>query len=238
MRKKKSTHVQLMERPVLFKGEMVRAILDGRKTQTRRIIYGRSHDRIDEYIDATNYGVAKDFKFTAPSFCPYGVAGDRLWVRETFQVIDDPAAENPIRRGPNDERFVVDYKSDNPTRIMDSIPRNLPTARRWKPSIFMPRWASRITLEITNVRVERLQEITGEDAKAEGVSLWDTSTWLGEEENGRVTSYDPSTAHPGRPHFRITKRTAHATLWDSINGNGAWEKNPWVWVVEFKRIAP
>jgi hypothetical protein len=211
------------ERPILFSSEMVWAILDSRKSQTRQLVKPQRYwgDELmalwkcescpDSWIwNAPDYPDGKEDEIT----CPYGVAGDRLWVRETWGTYP---------QGKESEQ--VFYRSNGDDQLA-----------KWRPSIHMPRWASRITLEITKVRVERLQDISEEDAKAEGVSAWDTSMWLGEENDGRITSYDPDKAHPGRKPFRITKRTAYATLWDSLHGKGAWEKNPWVFVIEFKRI--
>jgi hypothetical protein len=153
------------ERPILFSAPMVRAILDGTKTQTRRIM--------------------------KTAECKYGKSGDRLWVRETWQEVSWP---------PTGPRFV--YKADG-----DASPD------RWRPSIHMPRWASRITLEVESVRVERLQECSEADAKAEGCSP------LGD---------DTSQAY----------RLGYMHLWGQINGPGSWEANPWVWVITFKRIRP
>ena len=183
----------MKERPILFSGEMVRAILEGRKTQTRRIVKD---------------GTPDDW-----NACPYGVIGDRLWVRETWRLWD--VLENYVG-GQN--TATVQYKagplgSDRVLTVSDEQRGNLSNLEndRWRPSIFMPRWASRITLEITGVRVERLQEITEKDALAEGV---------------------------GYAITRDCKVPQFARLWDQINGKHApWESNPWVWVVEFKRVS-
>lgn len=220
------------ERPILFSGEMVRAILDGRKTQTRRILTpqpsgpGPSHAACiggGEWVFGNNSGqIVK---------CPYGSVGDRLWVREAFDIVDDPAAyhvgdgprepieyegetyecADAVRRGPNGERWVVDYAADKNTRIMDKA-----GTRRWRPSIHMPRWASRLTLEITGVRVERVQDISEEDAKTEGINpIYPPGS-------------DEATYINGPGGFRC--------LWDQINGAGAWERNDWLWVISFKRL--
>jgi len=184
--------VAIKERPILFSGPMVRAILDGRKTMTRRVIKYPAvtveHDRIiaGRFIDPKTGCVDGQFDVIA---CPYGQPGDRLWVRETY----NSCGGKPFYRA--DGELHPDWK--------------------WRPSIFMPRWASRITLEITAVRVERLKDITIEDAQAEGV------TPLGVEGDGRRW------------------RAAFRELWDSLNakrGHG-WGANPWVWVISFKRVA-
>lgn len=162
----------MKERPILFSGAMVRAILDGSKTQTRRVCKldvrgGMPQPELDSLLRC----------------CPYGQPGDRLWVRETW-------AKTYVRQA-GAEWFVY-ATGDNRTDY----------GGPWKPSIHMPRAASRITLEITGVRVERLGEISESDARAEGVQS--------------VAEFKE--------------------LWASINGLGSWEANPWVWVVEFRRI--
>ena len=202
----------MKERPILFSAPMVRAILDGRKTQTRRVVKlppGEwKHDAILQELDIKSrplghpaFGFeSKEGRFTARP-CPYGQIGDRLWVRETF-ALHPTATEN--------YKPITFYRAR-----VDTILEN----NRWQPSIFMPRWASRITLEITEVRVERLQEITFEDAKAEGVP---------KELCNIVT-----TPHMGY----LDTRSGYRALWDSINGKThPWASNPWVWVVGFKRI--
>lgn len=169
----------IKERPILFSGEMVRAILDGRKTQTRRVAKGIALEWL-----APDMFTPEFVALPENGLCPYGYSGDRLWVRETFQSYGDGFAY----------------------RATPVIPDN----RNWKPSIFMPRSASRITLEITNVRVERLNEITEMDAEAEGVYVWSDS------------------GNPAIWKFHC--------LWDDINGKKyPWSSNPWVWVVEFQK---
>ena len=213
----------MKERPILFNGEMVRAILDGGKTQTRRVVKpqpvvefykanGTSQERVSEEVYRTAPGWPDDrfhiFRKTpeargamsplwAELNCPYGQPGDRLWVRETFCHVTDANDYN---------KKSVLYRASHNTDAY---------AGCWKPSIHMPRWASRITLEITAVRVERLQDISEADAVAEGC----TGTSLGPH----VSADELETA---RDHFR--------RLWDSIYGN--LEQNPWVWVVEFRKL--
>lgn len=173
----------MKERPILFSGEMVRAILDGRKTQTRRVIKPQGEPYTIEDVDVLK--------------CPYGIPGDRLWVRETFADLRGMGFGHKWA-----------YRADTPEGS-ESDRIRIGYGVRWKPSIHMPRWASRITLEITDIRVERVQDITYIDAKAEGV----------EYEKGYT---DP--------------REAFATLWNSINAKRdyGWAMNPWVWIIEFK----
>ncbi len=222
------------ERPILFSGAMVRAILDGRKTQTRRLLnvppppgttqlltgIEREHDR---------WWPTDGRDYTGDAIrCPYGAPGDRLWVRETFAaagqlvaydadgwrgaVCDDGAGgrlriphgfvstthDDAIRRG-NAEKLGARFGLQR-------------FGGRWRPSIHMPRWASRLTLEITGVRVQRLQDITEEDAIAEGVRL-------------------------APDQFAPSAVSAFAFLWDEINADRApWASNPWVWAISFRRL--
>jgi len=187
----------MKERPILFSAPMVRAILEGRKTQTRRVVkISNPENAMRVEFSSTDFGVYR-FDLYFPTHvrsetfpCPYGQPGDRLWVRETWR---DGIYDGPIYRA--DACKVTDEQLEG----------------TWKPSIFMPRWASRITLEITDVRVERLQEISEEDAKAEGV-LRSGQTF--------------------RQSFNDLWGTIHAA--DGPNG---WSADPWVWVIEFKQIA-
>jgi hypothetical protein len=130
-----------------------------------------------------------------PLICRYGQPGDRLWVRETFAVLGD------------EDKHVLHYRATHPIE-----------GSGWKPSIHMPRWASRITLEITSVRIERLQDISGEDSAAEGVT----------GPIGSPRAYGVVTKQFARDQFM--------RLWESINGPDSWQVNPWVWVIEFERI--
>jgi hypothetical protein len=187
------------ERPILFSGPMVRAILDGRKAQTRRVVNPQSL--------VGHYGGGVVTK------CPYGGAGDRLWVRETFQEVDD-SDEDKVRKGPI-------YRAD----ADDLGP--------WTPSIYMPRKYSRITLEVTGVRVQRVQDISEEDASAEGIRK---VTKDGDVKKYCVYDRGDMSSTPWAEMPR-TARDAYRILWNSINekrGFG-WSTNPWCWVVEFKR---
>jgi hypothetical protein len=201
----------MKERPILFSAPMVRAILAGQKTQTRRalapdlfISSGGAVVRMASAGPATT-GIRE-------AHCPYWrQPGDRLWVREAWAWSGDGAipAFDRVRKGG------VWFRAD-PERTSPGI--------RWRPSIHMPRWASRITLEVTGVRVERLQDISEADAQAEGVTpKWEPGC------SGRLMEA------LGGFSFRPAA-SAYADLWEQINGPGSWDANPWVWVVEFRRV--
>jgi len=206
-----------IEHPILFSGQMVRAILDGKKSQTRRVVKPQPVCNIPgAYFDKYNGGPqwnwwTKDNKvcnghniFT----CPYGKPGDQLWVRETWtptQVCNSRGINIWADSGP------VYYKAD---------PKDFQRNFSWKPSIHMPRWASRITLEITDIRVERVQNISEDDAKKEGVNFGVVKC-----PSGEMTLY---------------ARCEFFSLWESINNKRGFGigVNPYVWVIEFKRIKP
>ncbi len=206
----------MAERPILFSAPMIRALLAGTKTQTRRALRvqppagtfqvstwhhpdPRPHFFAWQELPHETAMIADDYAYP----CPYGAPGDRLWVREAF----------------NDDRAEIVYRADGglPGEWCDA-------GSRWRPSIHMPRTASRITLEITGVRVERLQDISEADAAAEGL----TTLSEGADQTWAVDA-DPRSEHQ-------TARETYHWLWDAINGDGSWEANPWVWVVVFKRV--
>lgn len=230
-----TTAVAVREKPILFSGPMVRAILDGRKKQTRRVMKPQPEDVIDRnrplgYRLPGNVSIPINLanvndsvlvrEHTLPQ-CPYGVPGDRLWVRETWQYFGGDEDLYQKERGA--VAYCATWESD---RCLWKEGMAEPTALDywpdvWRPSIFMPRWASRISLEITEVRVQRVQEISEEDAIAEGIS----------EDRGAYQNYFLKNAPPNQ-----TPRSSFYSLWDSINlkrGFG-WESNPWVWCVSFK----
>lgn len=194
----------MKERPILFNGDMVRAILDGRKTQTRRVVKPQpgSDNRIPWPGRKNIVANIRDERVLG--FCPYGQPGDRLWVRETWAMSGYQRVE--YRAAPAD---------GSDFRCVD----------RWRPSIHMPRWACRITLEITGVRVERLQEISEKDAKAEGLHYH--SDMYGYRLYGKYSGIGPTDDVGALDAFR--------SLWESINGPSSWDATPWVWVIEFKR---
>lgn len=243
----------MKERPILFSTSMVQAILAGRKTQTRRVVkperwmVKQNVTFKDASVDQGFYGpndqylkVVREIDETRHRIvCPYGSPGDRLWVRETWRV----GAWN------NDTGTVaIDYRSDNSSRrewivvqdddaftrlYVQSVedaqfklghkenykwnPGESPC--RWRSSLHMRREFSRITLEITAIRVERLNQIEYKDCKAEGL-----------QEPRQFAQFGASAAERDEL-FRVS----YKTLWETINGPGSWDKNPWVWVVEFKR---
>lgn len=193
----------MSERPILFSSPMVRAIMAGAKTQTRRVLKEQpnkfAHVDFDEvrgwylwWDECTSCGSPDVRQGHADIVCPYGNQGDRLWVRETFTFCCGP----------------IEYKADSSTSCKDST-------MTWKPSIFMRRKDSRITLEITEIRCERLQDITNEDIRAEGA--WSDAISM------------------SRADMPID---AWRELWESINGKESWEANPMVWVVEFRKVNP
>ena len=206
----------MKERPILFNAPMVRAILDGRKTVTRRAVkpqpageIRRGEPDFNHWID-TKYWERQNQKEnrgigTRGFACPYGQpGGDRLYVRETWAA---PHAYDhlPPRLIPQDARIHYAATEDRGGLL-------------WRPSIHMPRWASRITLEVTGVRVEPLNAISNDDAKAEGAEFW--------RNDGTLTELPPCSEH----------RYAFEDLWTSINGADSWNANPWVWVVSFRRL--
>jgi hypothetical protein len=208
------------ERPILFSAPMVRAILDGKKTQTRRALRIQPIDVLP--VNGNKAGIEwvglmqrepepKGLVFN----CKFGKPGDRLWVRETFAIVPRTAyrcsegVQQTLR--PDDDHDAAIYRSGWERSKSGFV---------WRPSIFMPRWASRITLEIVSVRVERLQNISQADAIAEGSPP-------------SHPSIDRISREYGHPDFT---RSWYAQLWEQINGAGSWEKNPFVWVVEFKIV--
>lgn len=209
-------------RPIIFSTPMVLAILAGRKTMSRRLVKPQPKSEGDSPYRIGNgeYAIARA--------CPYGKVGDILWVRETWRpAIDDVKWD------------CIEYKADG-ARIKPSI-QNENTGfkfsvdcddaaesgyARWRPSIHMPRWASRLSLVITNTRIERLHAITGKDILAEGAIL---------RAHDDAFGHNPVSAFDGKVYMDLTSLWARG--WESIYGKGAWAANPWVWVVQFKVLA-
>ncbi len=200
----------MKERPIIFSGESVRATLEWRKTQTRRGIKLRDFRPCDNvpgsdwYFRAKN-GIWSDVstKRLLERYCPYGKPGDRLWVRETLAAADDQYQGLSYA-------YCADGKGVMPQKQWDKFSTDIISP------IFMPRWASRITLEIVNIRVERVQDISEEDAEKEGMIYY------------------------GETLCEPTPKEKYSKLWDSLNSKRgySWDSNPWVWVIEFKRIEP
>lgn len=236
------------ERPILFSAPMVRAILDGRKTMTRRPVKEPRPDATRVFsqvaaltsIDAepgTEFwrwdypaGISRGFR------CPYGQAGDRLWVRETWGIRD---VRNAWCRDSIKGLSAEDVLAEAGVEYAASLDEE---GAHWRPSIHMPRWAARITLEVTDVRVERLQAITEKSVYAEGVQIPVTTDGCPPGKAAVLHSISgrfPSIryARPGADTVDIV-RAHFASAWDTIHGADAWAGNPWVWAVSFKRIVP
>ncbi|EHU0843247.1 hypothetical protein KYY64_003570 [Salmonella enterica] len=196
------------ERGMIFNAEMVRAILDGRKTQTRRPV---KFPLIDKNMGCELAGNELAGKLAAHNYwnSPYGKPGDRIWVRETFRVHSRATdVATLVYRA-----SVRNSWTEQTHRVPAAVCNTPATPEKWTPSIHMPRWASRILLEITDVRVERLRDLSEEDAKSEGITP---------PAGGVLPGWE----------YRINFRD----LWMDIYGTDSWEANPWVWVIEFKRV--
>ena len=240
----------MKERPIPMSGPMVRAILEGRKTQTRRVVKwpaGVQAEQIQRVVTAPYYGHGMPGEFTPLNACggvcveafkphsypcPYGVPGDRLWVRETFYIDHMSVSEGgPLpKEMPDGWDEMLYYRADG------ECCQQIPECRcdevgkpKWRSSIHMPRWACRLVLEVVSVRVERLQDISEADALSEGVRC-------------KECGYTLLDAGIQMDHAVCSKRgkrgaaNAFKELWESINGPGSWALNPWVWVVGFKRV--
>ncbi len=239
----------MKERPILFTGPMVRAIIEGRKTVTRRVMKYQPHEDASVTVGNYNVTVVDRHGEQQPGpeafgawwsdgergcICPHGQPGDRLWVRETWTDVNLCGAPALAYRADEDIRDLMEEPGflDDRGAFNYDDPRVKPypfacwyadlDQARWRPSIHMPRWASRILLEITAVRVERLQDISEEQAKAEGVR------------DAGEGSFDVEDSK----HFAADPRESFASLWSSINGESSWDANPWVWCIEFKRVTP
>lgn len=204
----------MKERPILFSAPMVRTILEGRKTQTRRVVKDTGFYAIEDHHGAET---AMRERAALATRCPYGQPGNRLWVREAFQPLFADGVENHWETDwKTGKGYAISYPATDGIHEYLDADDNLSDA--CKPSIHMPRWASRITLEIASVRVERLNDISEADCIAEGCAGG----------HGAIPGY----AYAATPfeHYRA--------LWESINGTGSWDMNPWVFVVEFRMVLP
>lgn len=201
---------QHKERPLLFSGPMVKAILEGRKTMTRRVVKPEPEFDVEAASVQHEDGKAKAVFQSLSNCsgitvaCPYGRPGDMLWVRETWAY--NPDFNPPYEFSTGQYVYRADFGAE-------------PVAWNWRPSIHMPRAASRILLKITEIRVERLRDISEQDAKAEGVEAWAET----------LPDPEPFTA-------RSAPSQIFSYLWQYINGPESWDKNPWVWAITFKRI--
>lgn len=219
----------MKERPILFSGSMVRALLDGSKRQTRRVCKPAQFYSLSTVVEVPD-PMERGQVYNGSHFgdedgevqfaCPYGGRGDRLWVRETFCKIIGQSG------GWIETDFQATYTHG--FRLGDSIGLK----KRWTPSIHMPRDASRITLEITSVRVERLQDISEADAMAEGIVECPIPA---DDEGPRRIGYMVG-PDDGKSGLSVTPIHAYRDLWESINGADSWGANPWVWVIDFRRV--
>lgn len=244
----------MSDHPILFSTDMVKAILSGKKTQTRRIV--KPQPTLERSPLSSDPGLL--FKVPAPKGmaghdmlgrknmierCPHGQPGDLLWVRETFKYWNWTEDGMPwIKYAADDKSLFFDScipdewcekleniwvnLSDPENYKIDSTARD----RKWRPNIFLPRWASRLTLKTTDIRIERVQDISEEDAKAEGVKL--VGAWIRTQDK----LYEDYLDRTGVG--LLSAKESFQTLWDSINSKSghSWDKNPWVWVIEFEVI--
>ncbi len=213
------------ERPILFSGPMVKALLSGEKTQTRRVV----HLQLSPKAHSPFLGADGIWRWMTGRVsykgdeirCPYGAPGDRLWVRETWEFRPSWGARVTVIFGAGGEEKECEPPPDwNPT-VWNR-------RQRWRPSIHMPRWASRVSLEVTEVRVQRVHEITEADAKAEGIAD-NHAEWSHEARELGIA--------PGLQ----TRREAFAITWNKLNGKREgcdWKSDPWVWALTFRRVAP
>lgn len=226
---------RIREKGLIFNSEMVRAILDGRKTQTRRPIKWKQtrFTEIGEREDGSKWPWSEDAEHACDFWhpCPFGAVGDRIWVREAYRF---PASLDDVSpTGVGEMAVATGYRKPwAPTfyeftgtfsdgwKGFETTPK-VSDAGKLRPSIHMPRWASRILLEITDVRVERLNAISQEDAQAEGMEL---------------TGWRPTYSDPDSGGEVMTPYDNFAELWSSIYGDESWKANSWVWVISFKRV--
>jgi len=246
----------MRELPILFSGPMVREILAGRKTMTRRVVkwpeWLPDHDTGAYWLNRHPCAALhNDGRAVKRMCCPYGVPGDLLWVRETWGTVRmHELGQHVFRDGPIPDHDKIVYRAGRRGYKSSDAPPGAPFSEwpvswsddpvpdggRWKPSIHMPRWASRLTLHVTDVRVERVQDITEEDVVAEGVDPPRCPACGYSYSDARLHA-DHSLCGRPSPGSAIPK---FQYLWDTLNakrGHG-WDVNPWVWVVSFERAAP
>jgi len=236
----------MKERPILFSAPMVQALLTGRKTQTRRIIkpqpdHSQYHEFGGKLIHESDHRMwcwknvvvdniwdfpGNDDRKELAAASPYGVPGDQLWVRETWTSAYQNGCFGTAMRADNSFSQGKRMHPKGPHFHAKELGEHV----RWRPSIFMPRWASRISLDFVEVRVQRLQEISEEDCIAEGVERWVVGD--GWREYG-LSAKDEAVCGPPMP----TAKDSYRTLWESINGPGSWSANPFVWALTFKEVS-
>lgn len=206
----------MLERGMIFNAEMVRAILDGRKTQTRRPV---RFPVLDKNLGCELAGNELAGELSAGNYLnsAFGKPSDRIWVRETFRVHSRATDVATLVY----KASVRNSWTEQTHRVPVSVCNKPATPEKWTPSLHMPRWASRILLEITGVRVERLNAISEENAASEGVAQFRGGFWKHYQ--------------PGWTQHQLSARGSFVTLWKSIYDEESWQSNPWVWVIEFKR---
>ena len=230
----------MKERGMIFNAEMVRAILDGRKTQTRRpmkvqpVLSGGLYEVYGAGWSVGMTSVPAVPGHSLAANCPFGCVGDRIWVRETYRVHSKASDLATLVYKASEQNSWAEQTH----RVPLSVCTKQVSPDKWTPAIHMPRWASRILLEITDVRLERLQDISEEGAQHEGLytEVWDQTVvarnYAASDEFFQFWSDD-------MPHFvemNELYRSSFRSLWESLYGEDGWQANPWVWVIEFKRI--
>lgn len=209
----------MKERPILFSASMVRALLSCSKTQTRRVVSGWKLDWLLPGMFSPEYLALPENKA-----CPYGYAGDQLWVKETWNTL---ASYDTVKPSELPDSAPIRYRGGNDQMALQGFSTN------WRTSLFMQKRFSRLQLGVTGIRVERLNDCSDDDAIAEGIF-----TKLNKSET--IGGYPTATTLDGREIIVLPDiaKLEYKALWDSINGAGSWDTNPWVWVVEFRVIKP
>lgn len=242
-------------RPILMSAPMIRALLDGRKTQTRRILTPQPRPPVARWVAEDNWWMPKavsdtirqQFITTWPNAtrCPYGQPGDLLWVREAWQLHSRATDLAKVVYRASEAASHSEFHELIPVSLIGNM-QPKPFQQGWRSSIHMPRWASRLTLELTAVRVERLQDISEADAVAEGCFFTDYGQRCFHQGQGDIVTCPAKAEHhqqkPGwmwgatksSDQCLSSARSAYGNLWNSINGPNSWAANPWVWVLEFR----
>lgn len=224
----------MKERPILFGAPMAQALLAGRKTQTRRIVKPAPEMVTDQKVMPWDGGAAALLRHLNENrkSCPYGQPGDRLFVRETTE--EDVMGSVSLSRYSADKAPVLYINCED--HDFSGTVAHWDYSRPVRPSIHMRRWESRILLEVISVRVERLQDISEEDAEAEGIEGMDCPTGGDDYQDYWRDYTQPPEGDDGWPWFAGDQIASYRSLWESINGAGSWDANSWVWVIEFRRV--